>query len=341
MKLLFNEKILPAVGSQPPQKSGPQELKELTGSYYANNDWSRVKMDVVIESENLIKFIGDSVYNLAADFYLENAAPERTPAFDYQDFLDHLRYPIAIAAVNRFYQGNIVSHEDTGRKLKLDKNKETVPWQWMLDKDDQAHERKAVQAADRLFNYLDKIKLEEWVNSDLQKSTRNLFVNNTAAFQKHFPIDESPKFYYTVVPFITKIQTKVIAKILGAERYTALLTWYQSPPSEASGSEEIEKNILLTYIQEAIVFLTMAEAVVLLSLKVLPAGVVQEFSSMVQTKNASQAVLLENLKFFSKKIAAKADLSLDELKVYALDSDEKLDFDLLPKNPTNQKYCRT
>src|SRR5690606_12150115 len=114
-------------------------------------------------------------------------------------------------------QANLVSHDDTSRKVKLDKDNESMAWQWMIDADDLAHIRKKQQVTDRLITWLDAKNLPEWVTSDEKKAAKKLFIPNTAAFQEHYPIDFSGLFYHTIRPFMADIQRRDIRTALGTD----------------------------------------------------------------------------------------------------------------------------
>jgi len=322
MKLLFNK-----------NDKGAEELQELTGSFYANNDFGRIKTDILLESEKILDLVGAPVYQLAETFYHD--APLNVP--DQDDLLQHLQLPIALMATFRYYQSNIMSHEDSGRKLKVDKDNEATPWEWMLDRDDEAQLRKAYTTIDRLIRFLDKSGLTEWIESDQRKATRELFINNTQAFHSRYPIDESPRFFYAVLPFIAEVQKKYIAKALGKTAYDNLLSKFQSD-TELLETEEI----LLDLVQTAIPLLTMAIAVKRLSLQVLPEGVVQQFRAAQQGRSASQPALNATIKVFTDELHLEAKKALDEIKQeLQKNNPDKVEYPLLPNNSETNKYCRT
>ena len=299
-------------------------------------------MDIILETEKVIKLIGPAVYKLAEDFYYS-----AEPTGDHLELMEHIQLPIAIAAVSKYNQQNILSHEDVGRKLKLDKTKESIGWEWMYDRDDEAHERKAFSALDRLINFLDASGLAAWQNSDARKSTKRLFINNTAVFERTYPIDDSGRFYYKLVPFIDEIERNAIKDALGSIRYKSLLQWFQSTDPTDTTDEEVitgglDNNLLLALIRDCVPLLTMAVAVQRFSLSILPEGVVQQFRSMSQGRNASQAVLEETRQKFIHSLQLQADKKLDKLKKYIRSADvDASNYDLLPNNPCGQKFFRT
>lgn len=100
---------------------GNEELRRLTGSYYANNNFAKIEQDIVLAEEELIKIIGRDVFKRAEDHYKnpdQNLTTEQKELED--DLLERVRLPIAIYATFMMYRKNDVSHEDSGRKVKMD-----------------------------------------------------------------------------------------------------------------------------------------------------------------------------------------------------------------------------
>jgi|GEM_PF-270922 len=312
--------------------SSSEELARLTGSFYENNEFSRIETDVLLEIEALTEIVGRDIYDLAFNHYQSDNYG--VAEFEHlNNLVQHIQLPVALMSTFRYYQSNIMSHEDSGRKLKVDKQTEATPWEWMLDRDDDAQLRKAYSATDRLIKFLDNAVFDQWIGSAKQRATKNLFVNNAAVFHNNYPIDESPRFYYTLVPFIAEVQRNYIAKVLGKAKYDQLLAAFQTNNTSTSD------NVLIELIQQAIPLATMAIAVKRLSLKVLPEGVVQQFKSMMQGRSASQPALLDMIQYVADDLKKDAQLQLDLLKKELNKSNpDALIYNLLPKNDESNKY---
>lgn len=321
---------------------GSLELKELTGSYYANNDFNKIKTELLLETERLIDLIGEPIYNRAAAHYLSErylVTADQTPEEKLNDSLvQHIQLPVALMASFKFYQSNLVSHEDGGRKVKIDEANEKMAWEWMLDRDDDAHTRKAFATIDRLIRFLDKTDLPEWKDSDQKLATRQLFINNTEAFNDTYPIDNSPRFFYSTLPFNKEVQRKVILKALGAEKYAELLAYFQSPPDQEDPA--LEK--LLSLVKIVIPIHVMVLAVKRFPVQVLPEGVVQQYKSLSESRNASQAASAEVLKAFTLNLERDAAQALDDLKRELKSQDpDAHKYQYLPKNDPCNVYFRT
>lgn len=329
MKILFNQ-----------NNKGADELRELTGSYYANNDFRKIRMDIILESEKIIDLVGDLVYTRAADHYTGDRylAADPTPNESLNDYLvQHLQLPIALMASYKFYQSNLVSHEDSGRKIKINDANEKLAWEWMLDRDDEAHTRKAFATMDRLIRFLDKKDIPEWKDSPQKLISRALFINSTEAFNDVYPIENSPRFFYSTLAFNREVQRDVIQKILGA-KYADLLNYYQNPPSDADDHLEI----LLSLVKNAIPLQVMVLALKRFPVQVLPEGVVQHFRSISQSRTASQPASAEILRIFTSDLEKDAAAALDKIKreLKSLDP-EASKYSYLPKNDPCNIYFRT
>lgn len=307
-----------------------KELRKLTGSWYASNDFDRIEQDIELETEELAKLIGDDLIEKAQDI-----ADSSTPTADEKKFLKRVQLPVALMAMYQFFQSNIVSHDQSTRKVKLNRENESLPWEWMLDRDDAAHLSKAQRAVDRLIAFLDKSDYAEWNNSPNKKTARSLFVNNTEIFGEYYPIDNSARFYYLAVPLLREIQVVHLKPIL-AEDYQPLLDNFQD-----DDLSEYQKE-LLDYVRRAQVMATIALAVRRLNTKVLPDGIVKALKSEGQTVNATRPANVDEISYFSKRMELDAFDYIDKIKRKRFEnSPEYLDYQLLPKNDPKNKFAST
>ena len=90
-------------------------MRELTGNYYKNNDFSKVSAQIELVTEEVTAIIGQKIYKKAEKAYTENSEDK-----DIQKLIRKIQHPIAIMATLRMYQRNDLSHEDDGRKFKID-----------------------------------------------------------------------------------------------------------------------------------------------------------------------------------------------------------------------------
>lgn len=334
--------------------NGAAELKELTSSYYANNKFDAIRTQLILEEEAMIKLVGQPLYDRANTHYnssnFRKAEPSELEALNDQ-LVDKMRMPIAYKATFRFYQLNIVSHEDTGRKYKINNENEKLPWEWMLDRDDEAQVRMANETMDLLFDWIERKNIPEWINSDQRTAARKLFVNSPLIFQDAYPMtDGSWRFFYTTAAFNKEVQTIRIAKVLGA-RYAPLLEYWQT--QMLSGSSSTGSGIpsaddtelydkILALVQKIIPLEVMILAAKRLSLQTMPYGVVQHFKSMFQGRDSASVPLEEVIRRYTVQLSGDSSYIMDDLKQLLQDSDPaSRAYRLLPENDECKKFFST
>lgn len=128
--------------------NGSRELRELTGNYYANNDFNKIITDIELATEEISALIGVELYKKVEGWYKETKRMQSRP---YKESTTAYRF----VGYLRMYQKNDLSHEDDGRKFKIaTDNSEKLPWEWQLDRDDARHMEDYYKAVDALIRYL-------------------------------------------------------------------------------------------------------------------------------------------------------------------------------------------
>jgi len=290
----------------------------------------------------LISIIGNEIFVKALVHYtgVNYQVEEPSPALALLDQLvQYMQLPISFLATLWHYQGNDISHEDSGRKMKIDATSEKMAWEWMYDRDDAAALRNYQRALDRLIKFLnDNVgSFPEWADSDARKETLSLFINTWEHFNRLFAIDNSPAFFLRLAPIMKEIERKHIKPILGLEKFTELKTLIKAGEELTAANQEWYDTVC-----DPIPLLTMAKAVKRFSVTVLPEGVVQQFFSQFQQAKANQPVTMDQVKYVSKDLYADGIEVINELKKYwsALnvdESDQSID-DLIPGGETTDKF---
>lgn len=304
---------------------GNEELRRFTGSYYASNNFEKVKLDIDLAAEEIIKLIGLATYNRAETYYHSNAITDNADS----KLVECIQAPIALLATLRMYQKNGVSHEDSGRKVKIDDQSEKMPWEWMLNRDDQVHLEDYYRACDRLIRYLDTTTaITEWAASDQKKMRANLLINKAELFDRYLPIDGSCRLYAVLLPFVSEAEKKHLKKALGTE-YARLLAL-----SEASGNDKI---LLDEYVYPPIPLMAMSIALRRMPLSLLPFGVVQRIVSSSQTATAADKPDLKTIDAVANWMWDDAMVMVNEMKIHI---NGRVDLDILPANDVNNKFVR-
>lgn len=301
------------------KENGTKELRELTGNYYANNDFGKIKGEIELATEELSALIGEEVYKKAEEAYLNDTTEE-------DELVRKVQRPIAIMATLRMYQKNDLSHEDDGRKFKIaTDNSEKLPWEWQLDRDDARHLEDYYKAVDALIRYLNSEGLEEWKKSRTYKIAQTLLIRNGEQFDEYFPIEKSERTYLMLVPFIKEVQMLYVKKAYGAEKWGELL-------------EEKDDETKAHYAAcKATVLLAMSIALTRMQLRIVPTGIIRAYVAESGAMDSDPANM-EDIKMLAGWMRDDAMTWLDEMKK-ARDG-SVTEYPMLPENDKRNKYCR-
>lgn len=164
-----------------------EELRNLTGSYYANNDFTKIEKMVTAVEHEICSTLGLATLDtLAGDALL--AAQQAT----------------AYMATMRFYRLNDISHENAGRKVKIDRENEARPFEWQLARDDRMHLEEYYRALDRLLFALRDD--EQFRQSKVWKQQQRLIVGEADSLTWLTGADNSPWLYLRLVPYLAESQ---------------------------------------------------------------------------------------------------------------------------------------
>lgn len=311
---------------------GAVELQRLVGTYFRSNDFSVIQSEIEAAESAVRRLIGNDLFARAEAFY--NAA-----GFDGQaDTTDHrlvraVQAPVAQLAMMRFYQQNILSHEDGGRKVKIHEGSEKMPWQWQYDRDDDALQDKYYRALDALYLFLDENldEIPEWAAAPQRRELARCFVRDLTTFQKVFPLEDSYRMFYLLVPFMLEAQERIIRPVVGDEAYARM------------AADEVPVDLAEQYAaaQRCIPLHAIITAVRRMSVRILPTMIVRRFAASFQGGRGAQMDdvatqrLLQTLEH--EAVDAKTELQKAVTKCRQPVRPE----DLLPKNSSSNKFCLT
>lgn len=267
MKLLF----------QTTGTAGNTELKELLGFIDADLKLKNLIPDLITATNDVIDLVGDEVYKKAIDLYGNG-----TIADEDKDFIFAVRYPIAINAYRLNAPSNDIAHTNNGRKMRQDDNQKQA-FEWMIDRDNAALEKRYYRALDDLIKFLDRSEVENeftttlytiWTNSEAFKATHNLFIRSVADFDKHFTIN-SRLLLIKLAPAIWDCEQYKIRPRIGTEKINAL----KQALKENTAITDAKDLELIRLIQKASVLYSLAWAMPRLSVQLFPEGVLQHVTS--------------------------------------------------------------
>jgi len=329
--------------------NGNEELKAVIGWVYKSNDFANIEMDIELAQEELIKIIGQNVFDIADNYYNDidgsgsGSVSGSEPTVELKiKLLQHIRLPNAILAYLAYADNADLSHEDAGRKVKINKDSESLPWEWMVDRDNASLLRKADKATDRLISFLEKNQdnILAWKNSTSQKLARASFIKSAEAFDKIFPIAQSRTFFLKILPFMNIIERQRIKAVLTSVDYAALKA------ADIAGTLTAAQLELTEKIQLAIAPLTMSLAVRRLSLQVIPEGVIQNYISEQLTTKAKSAAPLDLINSVARTLEDDGEKELRHIQEYLrkLNDSGSGSFSaqaVMPANDEDNKYFRT
>lgn len=257
--------------------TGNTELKELLGFIDADLKLKNLIPDIITATNDVIDLVGIEVYNKAIEAYNEGTIAEED-----KDLIYSVRYPIAVNAYRLHAPSNDLAHTNNGRKMRQD-DKEKLPFQWMIDNDNAALEKRYYRALDDLIKFLDRSKAEVetattlysiWTASDAYKATHNLFIRTVKDFDEIFPIN-SRLLLIKLAPGISDCEQYEIRPRVSVEKITALKLALKenTPPTDATDIE------LIRLIRKASVAYSFAWAMPRLSVQLYPEGVLQHVTS--------------------------------------------------------------
>lgn len=286
-----------------------KELRKHISFLYATAEFYSLKADLLLATEDIVSVVGEDIYNRALKAY-ESEFPGELDG----ELISLFQYPVAMLGYLSFVQNADISHEDTGRKVKIDKESESLPWEWQVIRDNEAIRNKGNRGIDRLIMFLDKHidEFPEWQACEQRKDINTLFVKSAKEFDEIVPIDGSRVFYLRVLPYIRK-EDRELRGYLGQERYEEIKAAMRN-----DGINE-EQSEIIGLCREIIPLRVMATAVRRLAVQVLPESVVMRFDADRNTMKASTPVSTEIIAAIEKSYLAEADQAVIRLQRFLTD----------------------
>jgi hypothetical protein len=299
-------------------QNGSEELNSLTGQWFASTPFYLIRTEIDFAAQELGSVVGSEVVEAAEEAYLAGTDP---------DFVDAVRLPVAFRAIARYAQLSGVSHEGTGRKVKMDDN-EKMPFEWMIDRDDRAMLDRYYRALDALYRYLEKNEVASWMSSPMRALTGRCIVRNLNEFERFYPVDGSQYAWHLFVPLVVDAQENVVEPFVGAEIWERILS--------ADGSDDVTALRLRSRAALLAVLIALVTAARRWSLDILPLSVARRFSPSYQGNRESRAAETREIDWFIEKTTAQIAQVKDNLKKLAGTAGEAC---LLPENDPTNKFA--
>ncbi len=296
-------------------QDGSKELEELTGQWYASSPFRLIETEIRFAADEVARLVGSDVVKEAADAYDEDEKPELVAA---------VRLPVACLALMRYAKLSGVSHETTGRKVKIDDN-ERSPYEWQIDRDDSAMRERYFRALDALYTYLETSGNENWKASAKKTATGESIVRNIQEFEAVYPIDGSYYVYYLLQALVIERQRAVIEPFAG-DKWASI--------ADGSADERV-----LSLARRAAILNAVIIAGTRWSLEVFPVEIARRFSPTYQGNRSNRAATMDEIDWYVGNLKAEVKDALTDLA--ALINDGKTEPRLLPVNDRRNKFFTT
>ena len=282
-----------------------EQLRNLTGSYYANNDFEKIRSTLMAVEYELRTTLGmDTLEGLEGEA------------------LQAAQQAVAYMATMRFYRLNDISHETMGRKVKIDKENEARPFEWQLARDDRMHLEEYYRALDRLIDLLqDDADFQE---TRIWQRQQRLIVKDADSLSYLTGADPSPWLYVRLTPYLDESQRFVLKA-------------YGGPlPEETEENGEILHAARMAVSLGAIALMGRRT-----SLQTMPYGLMKIFESDGGGNRMEQAAI-DRLDDYLKHLSGEQRYWLEEMKHLRDQADGKeLPTHLqMPENAPHDKFMR-
>ena len=265
MKTLFNKS-----GS-----NGSTELKILLGFLDVDIKFANIKSDILSATKEVKALVGKEVFDKAFDAYNSEDTTQ-------EELLYYMRFPIAINAYRMYAPNADLAHTPNGRKMRTDEQEKNA-FEWMIDRDNEALERKYYRALDDLLHYLEESELPEWKSSDEYKKLQKSIFKTTDEFNEHFPI-ESRLLLLRMLPGINQCIAHEFKPRVG-DVLNQLL----------SNDIQPDKEELNFCVKQACAYYALAWALPRFSVQMFPEGVLQKYTSDRMTSQAKKVPELNEI----------------------------------------------
>lgn len=253
-------------------KGGP-EVRELLGFLDADIKYNKLKQEIASSTREVIKVTGKTIYDKVYKDYKEGVE---------NDLIELIQYPIAIDAYRNYAPNNDVAHTNNGRRMRLD-GEEKQAFEWLLDRDNSAMERKYFRALDTLVNHLYENE-EEWKDTESYKQLTKSIFKSTDEFDEIFPI-KSRLLLLKLQPGIRQCLDFDIKSRVGSAIYDKIVL-----------NEEIDAQLMLA-VKHACVYYALSWAMPRLSVSLFPEGILQGYVSDKLTTQARKPTVNNELAY--------------------------------------------
>ena len=313
-------------------------FKELLGFVDADFKFENIISDVITASNDIYDLIGKDSYEHIAEL------TESEPDQDFEDnnymVLRTARLAIAVYSYRLYAPHNDLSHTNDGRKMRAEEGEKSA-FQWMIDADDKALEKKYYRTLEYLLRLLDESKPEnyselteeeqketlyyKWINSEAYNQVKKLFISSVKEFDNVYPIN-SRLLMIRFAPGMYDCERREILPRLGKTLFDLMKLAYKGKSEE----EIPNKDSLLLLIQEAIASYALAWAIPRFNVNFFPEGILQFYGSDRQTTSGNKPSLMMEPEAARQAYALTCKRALSDIEQLLKPAPEPTDKKVLP-----------
>ncbi|MDK7375987.1 hypothetical protein QP519_10620 [Weeksella virosa] len=261
----------------------------------ANITFDRLVMDLEIATYDMRRMIGREIYDYAID----------GNDLQLKKFISH---SIALDGYRNYVKQTDVSHTNEGRVVRLN-DQEKIPFEWMIERDNQNLERKYYQSLDRLFEHLYEHNPENWKSKKEYKECTNRLFRTTSDFDKYFVI-ESRYLLMKLAPAINKCIEEEIKPRLNAVLYEELLV--------KMNADVIRDNtVLFDKIKQACAYYSLHWSITRMSATLFPEGALQIYVNNTNSLTGKQAPKKSEIGVISNLFLQDFNSAIADIEVLA------------------------
>jgi len=279
--------------------------------------------------ETFIKpVLGDVLYDQLQDLMALDPVPpdDGTTTENLAVLLAMLRKPLALYALWLGADEFGVSISSQGIQVIETPTHKTAP-QYRVQNLKENWIRRANTSLDLVLKFLDEHK-EDYPGFDPQDA--DLFIRGTLEFNSEVDIRESRRVFVSLKPVIRSVEKKYIRPTLSSELFDELKTAWQS--DEALTTAQLN---LLDLIRPALAHLTMARALIEISIDVLDWGIFDTAGNTFANVSSKQASNKERIGIMAEANQRDGEAELKALQQFL---DDKASDDVYPAYFHSSRY---
>ncbi|MDJ1500459.1 DUF6712 family protein [Xanthocytophaga agilis] len=227
-----------------------QEVKNYV-SVGINNEFETITPDLIQAHDRVLKLLGSTQYTA-----LETAYDAGPVTGEIKSLLEFCQGIITNLCYAEFITPGQLDISDSGFRIQVDGEYKTA-FQWQIDDLKLYFRKKAADKEEKMLAFLEEKSstFPDWANSPASTLFRQYFINSTSEYQDHYNIASSRLTFLALIPTMKYTETFSIEPNISPALFAKLKDQIQNKTLT-------DKNkLLITYIQPAVAYLTICNAI--------------------------------------------------------------------------------